>query len=92
MYYTYVLKSEKDGKIYIGWTNNLNDRIKKHNKGLVESTKYRKPFKLIYYEACINKKDAINREKSLKTGFGRAYLKKKIKLNISSNCPLVRFA
>jgi putative endonuclease len=78
MFYTYVLISKKDNKIYIGWTIDLKKRIIKHNSGLVESTKVRRPLKLIYYEACLNKKSAIEREKSLKTGFGRAYLKKRL--------------
>lgn len=77
-FYTYVLFSLKDKKLYIGWTDDLRDRFKSHNKGLVSSTKYRRPFKLIYYEACLSKEKAIMREKSLKTGFGRKYLKNRI--------------
>ena len=78
MFYTYVLKSQKDNELYIGWTDDLKSRIKKHNDGLVESTKNRKPLILVYYEACLNKDAAIAREKSLKTGFGRAYLKNRL--------------
>jgi putative endonuclease len=78
MFYTYVLKSIKDGKLYVGWTEDLKGRLLKHNNGLVESTKNRSPLKLIYYEACENRDDAIAREKALKTGFGRAYLKRRI--------------
>lgn len=77
-YYTYVLRSLKDNKLYIGWTINLKLRLNLHNKGLVKATKTRVPFKLIYYEACTIKKKAIEREKSLKTGFGRKFLKKRI--------------
>lgn len=77
-YYTYVLKSEVDGKLYTGWTNNLIDRVKEHKLGLVESTKNRRPLQLIYYEACLSKTKAILREKQLKTGFGRAYLKRRL--------------
>jgi putative endonuclease len=69
----------KDGKLYIGQTNNLVKRIKEHNKGLVVSTKNRKPFKLIYYEGCNLLQDSLKREDSLKTGFGRAYLKRRLK-------------
>jgi len=76
--YTYVIKSIKDKKLYIGHTNNLVKRFKEHNEGLVESTKCRAPFELLYYEACNNLKDAIKREHSFKTGFGRAYLKRKL--------------
>ena len=78
MFYTYVLKSKKDGELYIGWTNDLRSRVKKHNLGGVQSTKDRRPLMLIYYEACCGKDDAIRREKQLKTGFGRAYLKRRV--------------
>jgi len=77
-YYTYIFKSQKDNSFYIGWTNNLKIRLHKHNSGLVSATKYRKPFKLVYFEGCLNKQKAILREKSLKTGFGRKYLKNRI--------------
>lgn len=79
MFYTYVLRSKKDGNLYIGWTNDLVERIKKHQDGLVDATKSRLPLKLIYYEACLDKDNAIEREKQLKTGFGRKYLKKRTK-------------
>lgn len=75
MFYTYVIKSESDHKLYIGWTDNLKSRIEKHNAGKVVATKSRIPFTLVYYEACNNKEKAIKREKQLKTGFGRKYLR-----------------
>ena len=78
MFYTYILKSLKDGKLYIGFTKDLKNRLKEHNKGLVSITKNRKPFELVYYEACLNEKKAVAREKVLKTGFGRLYLKNRI--------------
>lgn len=78
MFYTYILKSNKDGKLYVGWTNNLTKRFIDHQKGLVESTKKRLPVELVYYEACLNKEAAIKREKQLKTGFGRRYLKNRL--------------
>ncbi len=78
MFYTYVLQSIKDGNLYIGWTQDLRERITKHNKGLVESTKNRRPLKLVYYEACLVKEDAIKREKSLKTGYGRSCLSRRL--------------
>ena len=80
MFYTYVLKSEVDGNLYIGWTNDLSNRVKEHNNGEVASTKNRKPLLLVYYEACLRKEKAIEREKQLKTGFGRAYLKRRLEL------------
>jgi putative endonuclease len=77
-YYTYILKSKKDGKLYIGWTDDLKQRISIHNKGLVEATKYRRPMILEYYEACKDKAKAIKREKYFKTGFGRRFLRDRI--------------
>ncbi len=52
MYYTYVLISEKDGNFYVGYTKDLKQRFELHNKGRVDSTKDRRPLKLLYYEAC----------------------------------------
>jgi len=72
------LKSLKNGQFYIGWTNDLKSRVEDHNKGLELSTKRNLPFKLVYYEACLFKQGAIKREKVLKTGFGRKYLKRRI--------------
>ena len=78
MFYTYVLKSLKDKKLYIGWTDNLKERYGEHSKGLASSTKYRRPLELIYYEACLNKEAAIKREKYFKTGLGRRFLKNRL--------------
>jgi putative endonuclease len=78
MFYTYVLKSEVDGKLYVGWTIDIAKRVIEHNEGRVTSTAYRRPLKLLYYEACLTKEGAVEREKQLKTGFGRAYLKRRI--------------
>jgi putative endonuclease len=77
-FYTYVLRGLNDKKLYIGWTDNLKARFIKHNKGEVVATKNRRPLKLIYYEACLNKEKAIAREKYFKTGFGRKFLKSRI--------------
>ena len=78
MYYTYVLNSKLDKKFYIGFTDNLKNRILSHNKGEVNATRNRRPLELVYYEACKNKTKAIEREKYFKTGFGRRFLKKRI--------------
>ena len=79
MYYTYVLLSQKDGKHYIGYTKDLKLRFEQHQRGYVESTRHRRPFLLIYYEACLNRDDARRREKYLKTHYGRMYLRKRLK-------------
>ena len=79
MYYTYVLRSEKDYKFYVGYTKDLKLRFEMHCKGQVESTKDRRPFDLIYYEACLSRDDATRREKYLKSYHGRMYLKNRLK-------------
>ena len=78
-YYTYVLISRKDHKFYVGYTENLKQRFELHNSGGVQSTKYRVPLDIVYYEVCYNKSDAIHREKYLKTTFGRRYIRHRIK-------------
>jgi len=78
-YYTYVLRSQKDGKMYTGYTKNLKLRFEHHNQGLIESTKNRQPLLLIYYEACLNQQDATHREKYLKRYYGKMFLKRRLK-------------
>jgi putative endonuclease len=68
MYYVYILKSSKNGKIYTGYTSDLKRRVLQHKIGKVRSTTLRRPLKLIYYEAYSNKVDAQVREKYLKGG------------------------
>ncbi len=75
-FYIYILFSEKDRKLYIGYTENLKNRLGDHFKGNVESTKLRRPMLLIHYESFTNEKDAKAREEFLKSGFGRSQLKK----------------
>ena len=75
MYYTYVLYSLKDRNFYIGFTNDVSKRFKDHNYGKNISTKLRRPFQLIYYEAHLSKQDAMRRERYFKTGKGKVTLK-----------------
>ncbi|MCK4453893.1 GIY-YIG nuclease family protein [Candidatus Parcubacteria bacterium] len=79
MFYVYLLKSKKDKKFYIGLTSNLKRRFKEHNNGYTRSTKGRRPFDIIYYEAYLNFEDAKTRESRLKK-FKNSYteLKKRI--------------
>jgi len=79
MYYTYVLQSEKDSGFCISFTKDLMLRFEEHIKGRVDSTKHRRPLKLIYYEACLTQEDATKREKYLKTYNGRRFLYKRLK-------------
>ena len=78
MYYVYVLRSLKDKKFYTGYTENLERRLLEHNKGFVKATKCRRPLDLFYYEWSLNKKDAEAREKYLKSGMGKRYLKNRV--------------
>lgn len=78
-YYVYILQSKKDNKLYTGFTKNLKLRFELHQKGRVDSTKNRRPLKLIYYEACRNQNDATHREKYLKTYYGKMFLKQRLK-------------
>jgi len=80
MYYVYILFSLKDNRLYIGFTNNLIKRIKQHNNGETKSTKHRMPFKLVYYEAHLNQYVALEREKYFKSGWGRKYIKEKLRI------------
>ena len=79
MQYVYVLRSQRDGKLYIGCTNDLRRRLSKHNDGLVESTKQRVPLELIYYESCLNSRDAFHREKYLKSTYGHRYIRNRLR-------------
>ena len=81
MHYVYILKSKKDGQLYIGQTSDLRKRLNEHNDGKSLSTKSRIPFELIYYEAYQNSLLAKQREYKLKN-FGQSYyqLKKRIGL------------
>lgn len=83
MFYVYIIKSKRDNKWYTGYTDDLRKRFKEHNNNKVSSTKNRGPFELIYYEACLNKYDALLREKYLKTGMGKRYLKNRLKRFLS---------
>ncbi|MEW6008555.1 MAG: GIY-YIG nuclease family protein [Candidatus Omnitrophota bacterium] len=83
MFYTYVLRSKKDKKQYTGTTSNLRKRFKEHNDNKVTSTKGRGPFELIYFEFCLNKHDAFARERFLKSGMGKRYLKNRLKRFLS---------
>jgi len=84
-YYVYILQSEKDGNFYTGYTKDLRERLKLHNEGKVSSTKNRRPFNLIYFEGCFNQQDATRREKYLKSGNGKIYLKSRLRNYFETN-------
>lgn len=87
MYYVYILQSLKDAQFYYGMTSDLVRRFWQHSFGLTKSTFYRRPLRLIYYEAYPCPADARAREKFLKSGRGREVIKKHLgKFLNSNNC------
>ncbi len=78
MFYTYILKSKKDGKLYTGYTNDLRKRFKQHNDGKSTYTKGKGPYELVYYEACLDEEDARSRELYLKSGRGKRFIKSRL--------------
>ncbi|OGG25770.1 hypothetical protein A2960_05035 [Candidatus Gottesmanbacteria bacterium RIFCSPLOWO2_01_FULL_39_12b] len=74
-FYAYILRSLKNSSLYIGYTSDLKKRFKEHNSGKNSATKPFIPYKLIFYEAFLNRIDAKNREKYLKSGYGRRTIK-----------------
>ncbi|OGG42938.1 hypothetical protein A3G50_00155 [Candidatus Jorgensenbacteria bacterium RIFCSPLOWO2_12_FULL_42_11] len=66
MFYFYILQSVKDKDLYFGFSSDLRQRVKEHNKGRVLATNKRKPLRLVYYEAYLSEKDARNRERQIK--------------------------
>ena len=84
MNYVYVLHSKKDGELYVGCTQDLEKRLTEHNSGRVPATKLRTPFEVIHYEAFRNRYDAYFREKWLKSGWGRKYLRKTLHNELKS--------
>lgn len=75
MFYVYILLSEKDKQLYVGYTPDLKVRVESHMKGFVKSTKFRRPLKLIHYESYLKRSDAKRREQFLKGGKGHNELK-----------------
>lgn len=79
MFYVYILFSQKDKQLYVGFCNNLRVRFEKHINGFVRATKHRRPLTLIHYEAYLKQSDAKCREKYLKGGNGHSDIKIQLK-------------
>ena len=79
MHYVYVLRSTSDDGLYIGYSANLRKRFQQHAQGESFATSYRGPWKLIYYEAYLEREDALGRERYLKSGGGRKFLKTQLR-------------
>ncbi|MBI2446736.1 MAG: GIY-YIG nuclease family protein [Parcubacteria group bacterium] len=75
MYFVYILKSSKDSRTYVGYTSNLEERLKRHNSGQVIATKHRLPLKLLFSEKFETEQEAKKRERYWKNGGGRRKLK-----------------
>ena len=81
MHYVYVLRNTA-GKLYTGCTEDLRRRFAEHNNRKVISTKAFAPWKLVYYEVCESKKDALLRERYLKSAWGKRYLKGRLRHSV----------
>jgi putative endonuclease len=79
MFYVYVLYSIADRGLYIGYSSDLKSRLSAHKRGASRATSYRGPWKLIYYEAYLNRQDAEGRERYLKSGGGRKFLRMQLR-------------
>jgi putative endonuclease len=86
VFYVYVLRSNVDGGFYIGYSADLKRRLAEHKRGASFATSYRRPWKLIYYEAYLDRRDAEGRERYLKSGSGRRFLERQLK-NYFANTP-----
>ena len=85
MWYTYVLQSKKNKRLYTGSTSDLRKRVKEHNGKMGgKYTRKNAPYKILFYEAYLDKKDALKSEKFFKTGYGREVLKDKIRYSITN--------
>ena len=85
MFYTYIIESEKTGRHYIGACGNIGERLRDHNTNQVKSTKNKGPYKLIYKEEFGTKRDALKREKQIKSYKGGRFFKKLIASSPSSS-------
>lgn len=85
LYWVYVLISKKDGKLYIGFTRDIDKRLLSHQQGKSKATAPRGPFSVIYLEACTYRADAMRREKYFKQSGGRMYLAKRLKEYFTHN-------
>ena len=84
-FYVYILRSRLDKRLYIGFTEDVFKRLQQHNDGNVQSTKPRRPFDLIFFEAYVNKYDALRREKYFKTAKGKTTVRSMLKEYLSSS-------
>ena len=84
MHYVYVLYSLKNKQLYIGYTVDVEKRIKEHSRGKTFSTRSRRPLELVYYEAHLSKEDSLRREKYFKSTKGRTTLRQILRDSLTS--------
>ena len=84
MHYTYLLLSDDQARFYTGYTGDLRKRLREHHRGRVRWTASRQPVRLVYYEACLSPEDALRRERFLKSGKGKRYLRNRLAAYLSS--------
>ena len=85
MHYVYVLRSINDNGLYIGYSANLGRRLTQHNEGASFASSHRGPWNLIFYEAYLEQGDALSREKYLKSGAGRRFLRTQLRHYLKEN-------
>jgi putative endonuclease len=85
MFYVYVLQSKTDQGLYIGYSSDLKRRLAQHKRGASFATSFRGPWALIYYEAYLKQPDALGREKYLKSGGGRRFLRAQLRHYFETN-------
>jgi putative endonuclease len=84
-HYIYVLQSQLDSGLYIGYSGNLRGRLREHKQGMSFATSFRGPWKLIDYEAYLDEGDALGRERFLKSGSGRRLIRKQLHHYLTQN-------
>ena len=84
MHYTYVLLGKREGGFYTGYSADLRQRLGQHHQGRVRWTASRQPVRLVYYEACVSQEDVLRRERFLKSGKGKRYLRNRLAAYLSS--------
>jgi putative endonuclease len=85
MHYVYVLRSLKDSGFYIAYSANIRKRFSEHVTGGSFATSHRGPWKLIYYKAYLERDDALARERYLKSGSGRKFVKAQLRHYLEKN-------
>jgi putative endonuclease len=76
MFFVYILRSERTGHLYTGYTENVTQRLGQHSQGLTKSTKNRGPWMLVHSEEFATRAEAMRREKFLKSGQGRSEIRR----------------